>query len=126
MVWFRERCCGGDQLPRQATVRVRHLNGLTAHWAHPSPLCAAAPRAGLAPLTAITRAGSDSLTPRGYGCFERRTMNPAVAPATGGPEGPRARRCAPLPVLLISGFSIVLTLSSLKLLFVPMGWLGVA
>ena len=51
-------------------------------------------------------------------------MNPAVAP----PPGDRKRRGQPaarlFAVLFISGFSIVLTLSSLKLLFVPMGWLG--
>lgn len=51
-------------------------------------------------------------------------MNPVVAP----PPGDRKRRGRPaarlFAVLFISGFSIVLTLSSLKLLFVPMGWLG--
>jgi hypothetical protein len=51
-------------------------------------------------------------------------MYPAAAPApnNGKRRGHHAGRLS--AVLLISGFSIVLTLFSLKLLLVPMGWLG--
>src|ERR1700722_9499784 len=51
-------------------------------------------------------------------------MYPAAAPApnNGKRRGHYAGRLS--AVLLISGFSIVLTLFSLKLLLVPMGWLG--
>ncbi|HEY6486871.1 MAG TPA: BTAD domain-containing putative transcriptional regulator [Candidatus Cybelea sp.] len=51
-------------------------------------------------------------------------MDPATAraPGTRNRRGNNAGRL--FVVLLISGFSILLTLASIKLLFVPMGWLG--
>ncbi len=51
-------------------------------------------------------------------------MYTALAPASGDRRR-RGRDAGRLTiVLLISGFSVALTLASLKLLFVPMGWLG--